>query len=224
MARVSTKSNPFLSHEDGMINVAEIANLTRFIDKECIKAGLIANEIYYSGRVIPKFSSERSETNPEMFQKKRAQVIKNRARMPAAGSRLKMQVLLRGYKNMQDVLAESVIEEFETAKYAVERHNVVATKHSSNIKANAMKRRETEGKVFDRAVEKFLDILESGGIQEQDIAIGMSPMGKTVVIKVGKDYLSIGKANEERFNKIIEAQEEPEVKKKPPQRRLQTRK
>lgn len=205
-------SNPFLD-KDGYLNIPEIVALTREIEKEALKAGLKPGVVYFSGKVIPKYDAERAKKLGEAFDKKRAQPIKTRARMPASGSRLKMQVILRDFKNM-DTLDIDFEKDFALAVRAIESHTKLAVKTQERMKAAGAKLREKAGKEFDKNIDCFLEkVLPENFEEGKDYVVGTSMMGKTLLVKLPNGgYVSIGKADEARFEKALGAGDDPAPK------------
>lgn len=57
-------------------------------------------------------------------------------------------------------------------------------------------------KEFDKNADCMTDLLIEAGVKGKDIAVGMSMMGKTIIVKLPNGgYVSIGKADAEKFNK-----------------------
>lgn len=208
-------SNPFLD-KDGYLNIPEIVALTREIEKEALKAGLKPGVVYFSGKVIPKYDAERAKKLGEAFDKKRAQPIKTRARMPASGSRLKMQVILRDFKNM-DTLDIDFEKDFALAVRAIEAHTKLAVKTQERMKAAGAKLREKAGKEFDKNIDCFLEkVLPENFEEGRDYVVGTSMMGKTLLVKLPNGgYVSIGKADAARFEKALDSGNEPAEPKAP---------
>ena len=207
MARSS--SNPFLD-VDGYICIPEIVALTREIEKEATKLGLKPAEVYFSGKVIPKYDEARADKLADAFTKKRAQPIKSRARMPASGSRVKMQVILRNFKNL-DELGDDFTKDFGLALKAIDAHTRQAVKVQEKFKAAGAKAREKNAKEFDKNIESFIgDVLPENFEEGEDYVVGTSMMGKTLLVKLPNGgYVSIGKADADRFNKALNAGDEP---------------
>lgn len=196
---MATATN-FLS-KDGLLNVEAFVALAREIDKVATKEGLKPTDIYFVGKVIPKYDAAKAKADPEMFLKKRAQVVKTKTRMPSAGSRVKMVVMLRDYKELAEAHPE-FDRDFEAAVKAIGVHNKLAEKTIASQKASGAKKREAATKEFDKNVDAFLDLMEQAGVSEKNVAIGTSMMGKTIIVKLPNGgYVSVGKADAERFNK-----------------------
>ena len=194
----------FLS-KDGYLNVEAFVGLAREIDKLAIKEGFKPTDIYFAGKVIPKFDVAKAKAGGEAFTKKRAQVIKTKKRMPPAGSRVRMVVLLRDYKGFDEAHPE-FNKDFDAALDAIERHNKLAEKTIGSMKAAGAKKREVAAKEFDANADAFMELLEQAGVSERDIAVGTSMMGKTIIVKLPNGgYVSVGKADKERFLKARDA-------------------
>jgi len=190
----------FLS-SDGYINVQEIVALAKEVDKVAADNNLRLQTIYYAGKVIPKFDADKPK---DVMLKKRAIPVKTRSRMPPVGSRVKMQVLLKDYKGLQDF--GDLDAEVGYAIEAIADHNARAERTIADNKEASAKKRAADSKAFDKASEEVLDLLVAAGVKEANIAVGMSMMGKTIIVKLpGGSYVSIGKADSERFNKAKES-------------------
>lgn len=212
----------FLS-KDGYINVEEFVALARDIDKMAAKEQLKPAELYFAGKMLPKYDAVKAKAGGELFVKKRAQVIKTKSRMPATGSRMKMQVVLRNYKGLEEF--EDYYSDFQAAVKAIAVHNKLAEKTVAAIKKEATKKRDVLNKAFDKALAAFENVLADAGIPEDDVVIGTSMMGKTMIVKLpGGHFVSIGKADAERFNKAKEPAERSSATKAPAVRASRTAK
>lgn len=190
---------------DGLLNVEEFVALTREMDKVLGKEGMKCNEIYFAPKVIPKFDKAKAKAGAEAFTKKRALVIKVKTRMPPAGSRMRMVVLLKNWKGIEDT---DFASDFNSAKKAIDAHNKVAEKFITKHKAEGAKKRDVANKQFDKALAAMEDVLEAAGLDlDKSVAIGQSMMGKTMIVKLpGGHFVSIGKADEEKFEKAQESE------------------
>ena len=208
----------FLS-PDGLLDIAEIILLARDIEKLAVAEGLKPAELYFSGKVIPKYDKERAKKGGEMFEKKRHQIIKKRARIPATGSRLKMQVLLKNYKGLEEF--GEYYKDFKAALKAIERNNAKAEKFIARTKADGAKKRDKMNADFDKNLDCFIDSILMDGDQPLkgvDFAVGRSMMGKTLIVKLPNGgFVSVGKADKERFTKARDAEDaaDAEPPKKP---------
>lgn len=196
-------STNFLS-KDGLLNVEEIVLLAREIDKLAVKEQLKPAEIHFSGKVIPKYDAAKAKAGGEAFEKKRSIPIKVRSRMPASGSRVKMVALLRNYKGLEEFTEFTA--DFNAAVKAIAAHNKIAERFIAKNKAEGAKKRAAATKEFDKNVDAFMDLLDAAGIDEDNVAIGTSMMGKTIIVKLPNGgYVSVGKADKERFLKAQES-------------------
>lgn len=209
------RQNPFLS-EDGFINLPEMIALCRDIEKEATALGLKPAEIYFAPKVIPKYDETRAENQGEAYTKKRAVPIKSRTRMPASGTRVKMQVLLRNFKKLEE-LGTDFVRDYELARKAIDVHTAKAEKLVEKFKAAGAKAREKAGKEFDKNIDCFLnEILPEGFKEGKDYVVGTSMMGKTLLIRLPNGgYVSVGKADAARFEKAANPVESPIAKKAP---------
>lgn len=203
----------FLS-KDGYIDSAEFTSLAREIDKFAAKEGLKPAEIHFAGKVIPKYDTAKAKANPDLFTRKRAQVIKVRTRMPAAGSRMKMVVVLRNYKGLEEF--EDFTKDFNAALKAIAAHNKLAEKTIAAYKKEGLKKRQQGAKEFDKNADAFIALLEGAGVKAANIAVGTSMMGKTIIVKLPNGgFVSVGKADAERFKKAKDSENGKEPAKKP---------
>jgi hypothetical protein len=192
----------FLS-KDGLLNVEAIVALAREIDKVATKEQLKPAEIHFAGKVIPKYDAAKAKAGGEAFTKKRAQLIKVRSRMPASGSRVKMVAMLRNYKELEEF--EDFTADFNAALKAIAVHNKLAEKLIATSKKEGAKKREIGAKEFDKNADAFIKLMAEAGVKSSNIAIGMSMMGKTIIVKLPNGgYVSVGKADAERFAKAKE--------------------
>lgn len=188
----------FLS-KDGYILTEEFISLARDIDKYAAAEGLKPAEVYYSAKLIPKYDKVKAKEKGEAFTKKRIQMIKVRKKMPAAGSRIKMVIVLRLYKGIEDT---DFGDEINQALDAIDAHNEKAEAAITKDKAQAKKNREASGKDFDKNLKVVESMLSKLNLKSSSIAIGQSAMGKSMVIKLPNGgYISIGKADAAKFEK-----------------------
>ena len=220
-ARSSSRSssNPFLD-KDGLINVAAFTTFAREIDKVAVKDGLKPAELYFSKTAIPKFDAAKDKAAIDLYVRKRHTPTGTKARVPPTGARVRMVVLLRNYKGFLDNDAYSDFhKDFAKAQKALETHNKLAERFQEKHKAGAAKKREAANKDFDKNLDSLMDLLTGkAGVDEKNIAVGTSMMGKTVIFKLPNGgYVSVGKADAERFKKAKEsanAAEEPAAPKR----------
>ena len=197
--------------QDGYINTTEFINLVRDIDKLAVTEGLKPAELYFSKKAIvrPDHPSK-ARLDDAAFTKKRAQPIKRKSRMPVSGSSVRMMVLLRNYKGLDQF--DDYWKDYCLALKAIERHNARAEKVIERIKADAVKRRGVVNAAFDKNIDCFIDEV-IGDNSSVDYVVGTSMMGKTLLIKLPNGgYMSIGKADKERFVKAKQAEDEPAAK------------
>jgi hypothetical protein len=195
--------------KDGYVAPEAFASLAREIDKYAAKEGLKPGEVHFVPKVIPKYDSAKAKKGGELFERKRAQVIKIKKRMPSSGSRMKMVVLLRLYKGLEDTDFD---KEVKAALKAIDAHNKVASKTVETLKKNGQKKREAAAKEFDKNLAALEKILKDAGIKSKDLAIGQSAMGKSMTVKLPNGgFVSIGKADADKFAKAIESAKEAEA-------------
>lgn len=211
----SSSSNPFID-KDGLINIQEFIAFAREIDKVAAKDGLKPAELYFSKTAIPKFDAAKNKAGIELYVRKRHTLTGTRARAPVTGASVRMVVLLRNYKGFLDNDAYSDFhKDFSKALKALESHNKLAGRFQEKHKAGAAKKREAANKDFDKNIDSLMTLLiDKAGVDEKNIAIGTSMMGKTVIFKLPNGgYVSVGKADVERFKKAKESGAEPPAEK-----------
>jgi hypothetical protein len=122
-----------------------------------------------------------------------------------------MMVLLRNYKGLDQY--PDYWKDYQFALKAIERHNAKAEKAIGSIKAAAAKKRDVVNAAFDKNLDCFIkDVAEE---LELDYAVGTSMMGKTLIIKLPNGgFMSVGKADKERFLKAKESENAPAPAKK----------
>lgn len=197
-------SGPAFLGKDKYINPEAFLALAREFDKYAAAEGMKPSDIHFSPKVILKYDVERKKKlGAEAFEKKRAILIKIKKRMPAAGSRMRMVVVLRLYKGWEETEFASDIEK---ALDAIDAHNAKATEVIANYKDAGRAKREELAAAFDENLEAFEEVLEKAGVKTSSIAIGTSMMGKTMILKLPNGgYVSIGKADREKFEKAKNA-------------------
>jgi len=195
---------------DGYINTPEFILLVRDIDKLAASEGLKPAELYFSKKAIVRADHpSKAKLDAAAFEKKRAQPIKMRKRPPTSGSAVRMMVLLRNYKGLDQY--DDYWKDYQIALKAIDRHNAKAEKVIGNLKAAAAKKRDVVNAAFDKNVDCFMDVAADAGLE---CAIGTSMMGKTVIVKLPNGgYVSVGKADKEKFVKAQESESAPAPKK-----------
>ncbi len=199
---------------DGYINVAEFIELARDIDRMAVKEGLKPAEIYFTKKAIVKFDHpSKKKLDESGFAKKRAQPIKVRTRMPASGSRVRMMVLLRNYKGLDREEFNDFYKDYQLAVKAIARHNAKAEKVVERLKVDAVKKRDHANAAFDKNIKCFVeDVLP----EDIEYVIGASMMGKTVIVQLPNGgYVSVGKADKERYLNAKKAAAAPKPVAKP---------
>lgn len=192
-------------NKDGYVKVEEFTALAREFDKFAKSEQMKPTELYASAKAILKFDIERKKKlGAEMFERKRAVPIKLKRRLPAAGSRMRMVIMLQLYKGWEDT---DFADDINKALDAIDAHNAKAEEFITSFKDAARVKRDAAAKQFDKDVEAFLDVLDAAGIDEKkNVAVGTSMMGKTVIVKLPNGgYVAIGKADKERFEKAKNA-------------------
>ena len=203
--------------KDGFLDTAEITVLARNIDKFATKQGLKTTGIWFSARLIPKYDADRAKIGGELYARKRAKLLKMKTRMPALGTRVMVQILLKNYKGLEDTATfkEEFAKDYKAAVAAIEAHNKAAEKFIARFKEAATKKREKVNAEFDKNIDEAVNVLTAGGVAKKYIVVGTSMLGKTVLVKLPNGgYISVGKADKERFDKAREKAEAPAEEKK----------
>ena len=167
-----TQRNPNMSFisDDRFIATEEFTLLAREIDKLAIAQNLKVADVYFAPKVIPRYDPAKASKDPDGFTKKRAVLIKSRSRMPPAGSRMKMVIMLRLYKD----LPEEFDQDIRLAIKAIEKHNLRAEKLITSGKESAKKKRDVLAKAFDKNLDAVEKVLIGAGLKAKDLAIGQS--------------------------------------------------
>lgn len=195
----------FLS-KDGYINTPAFIELVRDIDKLAVTEQLKPTELYFSKKAIVRDDHpSKVKLDAAAFEKKRAQPIKLRKRAPASGSAVRMMVLLRNYKGL-DQFAD-YWKDYQLAVKAIERHNAKADKAIASIKTTAAKNRDKANATFDKNIDSFInEVLGEDAVEGEDYVVGTSMMGKTLMVKLPNGgVVSIGKSDVAKFDKAVEA-------------------
>ena len=202
--------------KDGYLDTAWFTQLAREIDKFAAKEGLKPSTIYYSPKVIPKFDKTKEKAGGTTWTKKRAQIVKTKSRAPAAGSRVKMVVQLRLYKNIEDP-EYGFHKDIRIALKAIDQHNKLAERVVGQIKKEAEKLRNRAAKEFDANIDCFIEeFLGEDAVEGEDYAIGQSMMGKTVILRLPNGgYVSLGKSDETKFDNALASGDDDEDDEKP---------
>lgn len=194
-------SNPFLD-KDGLINPTAFVAFAREIDKVAVKDGLKPAELYFVKTALPKFDAVKDKQGVELYVRKRHTPTGIKKRAPQTGARVRMVVLLRNYKDLDTEDYKDFHKDWALAMKAVVAHDKAALKFQETHKKNAAKKRDVVNKAFDKNIDSLLKLLDEAGVDEKNVVIGQSMMGKTVLLKLPNGgYVSIGKADEERFKK-----------------------
>lgn len=210
---------------DGYINTPAFIELVRDIDKMAAAEGLKATDLYFSKKAIVRADHpSKAKLDAAAFEKKRAQPIKPRKRAPTSGSAVRMMILLRNYKGLENF--PDYWKDYQLAVKAIERHNAKAEKVIGSLKAAAVKNREKANAAFDKNIDCFInEVLAEGAVEGEDYVVGTSMMGKTLLIKLpNKGVMSVGKADLARFNKAVADNEAKEAAAKKPAAKSRTAK
>jgi len=192
--------------KDGYLSIEEFIALAREIDKYAIREQLKPADIHFAPKVLPKYDAAKAKAGGEAFTKKRALLIKVKKRMPPAGSRVKMVITLRLYKGIEET---EFAKDIALALKAIAAHNKLAEKTIASMKGAAVKKRDALAKSFDKNLLAVETLLVSAGLKKSNLAIGQSMMGKSMVVKLPNGgFISIGKADEEKFLKAKEPKKE----------------
>lgn len=235
MARKTTAKVADFLDRDGYLNVPAIVEVSNEMKKFYDGLGTVAKleGIHFVKKALPKYDAAKAKAMP-LWDQKRAQVVGFKSRHPKDGARVRMVVVLRSYKPLKE-LNERLVnkmtddeyntyeenmnrdEQFqatvEVIKAAMEQHNAKAEKFVEQLKAKRTKDKEVKNKAFDNVIDVVTDLLVAAGLSEDDIAVGVSMMGKTLLARLPKKagFISIGMADAERFKKAVESDGEPPV-------------
>ncbi len=186
--------------KDGYLDTAWFTQLAREIDKFAAKEGLKPSTIYYSPKVIPKFDKTKEKAGGTTWTKKRAQIVKTKSRAPAAGSRVKMVVQLRLYKNIEDP-EYGFHKDIRIALKAIDQHNKLAERVVGKIKKEAEKLRNRAAKEFDANLDCFTEEFLGEAVEDEDYVIKQSMTGKKLILRLPNGgYVNLGKSDETQFS------------------------
>ncbi len=194
--------------KDGYINTPAFIELVRDIDKLAVAEGLKPLEIHFSKKAIVRDDHpSKAKLEASAFEKKRAQPIKMRKRPPTSGSAVRMMVLLRNYKGL-DQFAD-YWKDYQLALKAIERHNSKAERVIASIKTVAAKKRDAANAAFDKNIDCFVNKVLP---EDAEYIIGQSMMGKTVILRLPNGgYLSVGKSDKQKYDAAVAKAEEAEA-------------
>ena len=191
--------------KDGYINTPAFIELVRDIDKLAVAEGLKPLEIHFSKKAIVRDDHpSKAKLEASAFEKKRAQPIKMRKRPPTSGSAVRMMVLLRNYKGL-DQFAD-YWKDYQLALKAIERHNTKAERVIASIKTVAAKKRDAANAAFDKNIDCFVNKVLP---EDAEYIIGQSMMGKTVILRLPNGgYLSVGKSDKQKYDAAVAKSQE----------------
>lgn len=200
----SATANPFLS-VDGHLDLTAVSRLSSKIDtankavlKTAEKPPKNATTIYYARKPLVKYSASLDKKGDHKYLALRAQQVKSRTRMPAAGSSVKMSVLVPAALTGVSADVLKSIKQFESA---VTRHNTKAEKVVGKVKVEKAKIRDAAESAFQGNVEQLKSLLLGAGLKEANIVTGSGMFGTVVYVKLPKGgVVSIGKADTAKFN------------------------
>lgn len=194
--------------KDGYINVEAFVELVRDIDKLAAAEGLKPMELHYTKKALVREDHpSKAKLDEAVFEKKRAQPIKLRKRPPVSGSAVRMMVLLRNYKDL-DQFAD-YWKDYNLALKAIERHNTKAERVIASTKATAAKKRDVANAAFDKNIDCLLNKVLP---EDAEYIIGQSMMGKTVILRLPNGgYVSVGKSDKQKYDAAVAKAEEVEA-------------
>lgn len=210
----SAAANPFLD-ADGHFNLVKVEALN-----EKVKAALAkwtkANpdakepkpEIVYAVPRKAKFVkySKSLEAKKDLkYMTRRAIKVVSMKRMSEAGL-VRNKPILTVYPNE---VVGALSAQIKQAVTAMTRHYNKALKTKDGVAKIRTKNREESNKEFDAALKDFRAVLTKAGIADTAMVESQGMMGRTVLLKVGKDtVVSIGKADMARFRAAQRASKE----------------
>lgn len=99
--------------------------------------------------------------------------------------------------------------QIKSAVSALNSHMKKTETVKTKVTAKKSKLRIAADKVFDSALTDFRKILTTAGVKDTDMVESKGMMGRTVLLKVGKDtVVSIGRADMARFRAAVKASKE----------------
>lgn len=201
-------ANPYLS-ADGQVDIVAFGKLAKKIASANDKADELASmqprgkapknatPIFYTRKEVVKYSASLEKKNDHKYKVLRGQQIKFRTKMPTAESNIKLKVLLPATAVGIDKVTAA---EVKKAISAIAAHNKKAIKIVDKVKVEKAKTRDAANAEFDTNVQEMTDILNAGGINASNIAIGQSMFGKVVHVKLPSGgVISIGKSDIAKF-------------------------
>lgn len=200
----SAAANPFLG-ADGHIDLtaasrlaAKIETANKAVLKTAEKPPKNATAIFYTSKPLAKYSASLDKKGDHKYLALRAQQVKSRTRMPAAGSSVKMSVILPAALTGVPADILKTIKQFETAS---NRHNTKAEKVVTKVKSEKAKIRDAAEADFQSNVEQLKALLAGAGLKEANVVTGSGMFGTVVYVKLPKGgVVSIGKADISKFN------------------------
>lgn len=142
-----------------------------------------------------KFSAAMQKKGDHKYLVARATKIALRKRLTAEAF-ARVAIVLQIVETTDKVLAASL----KRAEAAIASHVKKLEKVVTKVTAEKGKIRDAANKVFDKSIDMLRTALTTAGIKETDIVETMSMMGKTVLVRLGKDNIvTVGKADAARF-------------------------
>ena len=220
---------------DGYLNIPAIVEVSNEMKKFYDTLGNQAKleGIFFTKKALPKYDAAKAKSMP-LWEQKRAQVAGFKSRPPKDGARVRMVIMLRTYKPLKE-LAERIVNKMTDDEYAayeenlnraeafqatvavikeaIEQHNAKAEKFVDALKSKREKDKAVKSKAFDVVIDTVTDLLIKAGLSEDDVVVGVSMMGKTLLARLPKKagFISIGMADAERFKKAQDSDGEPPV-------------
>ena len=209
-------ANPFLS-QDGLVDLTAYARLDAKVIKankalEAANAKLdkparlkLALPMLCTRKPLVKFTASLDKKGDHKYKLARGQQIKTRTKLPAAGSNVKIKLLLT---EVFEGVDKTLISEVKKAHTAASMHNRKALKQVDGVKNEKAKIRDAANAEFDTNVAALTEILTAGGIKPANIVVGQSMFGKVVHVKLPNGgVVTIGKSDDARLRAAKKTQQ-----------------
>lgn len=205
MKAEASAANPFLG-KDGLIQINAFERLQKRIDKDTVvEEGARPHKtlaVYvYSAKVKQvNFKASAEKSNDFKHLTYRAFKILERKRLTATTlnkNKLLLNVPVKG------VVKPDTQKLITAAQRAIKSHLSKSTKIRDKIAVTKGKLRDASNAAFDKALLSFLPVLTQAGIKEKDIVDATGMFGRTVLVRLGQDVVSIGKSDMKRFRTAV---------------------
>lgn len=197
---VSTSAANAYLDADNHLNVARVEALNTAIQKKVGKNTEEKTTMVFKiprKAKIAKYSTGKANKGDLKYLGQRAVKISAAKRMSDA-SLIKNKPLLMVYDKR--VIGDALAAKAKMAASAINTHMKRAGKTKTMVTKEKGKLRDAANKDFDGAMVAFQKIVAAGGLNPSDMVVTTGMMGKTVLLRVGKDMVvSVGKSDMKRF-------------------------